>query len=93
MTTPTRSLLSGGQIAQYVFDPVTDAIRVEPQVGGSFNTGLVTVPYDDISLTYVASGNGTGQIGTVTYKLGGTQVALLTLTYDSSNRLIDVQKS
>lgn len=52
--------------------------------------GLVTDAYDYISLTYVASGNGAGEIETVTYKTGGsggTTVATLTLTYDASNNL------
>jgi len=88
-----RTNLSPGQIDQSVFDPTTDSFKVIPGVGGGFNSGLVTVPYDEIVLTYISSGNGTGQIGTVTYKLATVTVALLTLTYDGSNRLIDVQKS
>ncbi len=58
--------------------------------------GLSIPKYDYISLTYVASGNGTGEIQTVTYKQGGSggqTVATLTLGYDGSNRLNTVTRS
>lgn len=57
---------------------------------------LITQAYDYISLTYVAAGNGAGEIETVTYKTGGaagTTVATLTLTYDASNRIQDITRS
>ena len=54
---------------------------------------LVPVSYNEIALTYLTSGNGTGQIGTAVYKLASVTVKTLTLTYDSSNRLIDVTAS
>jgi len=52
--------------------------------------GLVPLQFDEIALTYIPSGNGTGQIGTAVYKLASVTVKTLTLTYDGSNRLIDV---
>lgn len=58
--------------------------------------GLSIPKYDYISLTYVASGNGTGEIQTVTYKQGGSggqTVATLTLGYDASNRLNTITRS
>lgn len=57
--------------------------------------GLYIPPHDYLSLTYVASGNGAGEIETVTYKSGGasgTTVAVTTLAYDSNNKLISVTK-
>lgn len=57
---------------------------------------LVPFSQDYIALTYITSGNGAGQIGTVTYKTGGasgTQTALLTLAYDASNNLISVTRT
>lgn len=57
---------------------------------------LVPATYDFISMTYVTSGNGVGEIETVTYKQGGTSgttVAILTLTYDSSNRIESITRS
>lgn len=57
---------------------------------------LVPFAFDYVTLTYVPSGNGTGEISTVIYKTGGsggTTVATLTLAYDSSNRLSSVTKS
>jgi hypothetical protein len=58
-------------------------------VGGQ----LVPKVYDSIQLTYITSGNGVGEIGVVTYKLGAVTVAVLTLSYDGSNRLVNVVKS
>lgn len=74
----TATELSSGELAQKV------AI-----LGGN----LVPQQYDQISLTYITSGNGTGEIGTVVYQYEGNTVATLTLTYDVSNRLIDVIRS
>lgn len=57
--------------------------------------GLYIPPHDFISLTYVPSGNGVGEIQTVTYKSGGasgTTVAVTTLAYNSSNKLVSITK-
>lgn len=57
---------------------------------------LVPESHDYISMTYVAAGNGEGEIETVTYKTGGaagTTVATLTLAYDASNKLTSVTRS
>lgn len=58
-----------------------------------FKNTLVTEPFDSIELTYIAVGDGTGEIGTVVYKNDGTTVASLTLGYDGDNRLTSVTKS
>ena len=58
--------------------------------------GLGIPKYDYITLTYVAAGNGTGEIATVTYKTGGASgitVAALTLGYDANNRLNSVTRT
>lgn len=54
---------------------------------------LVPTAFNEIDLTYITSGNGTGQIGTAVYKLASSTVKTLTLTYDSSNRVISVVAS
>lgn len=57
--------------------------------------GLYIPQHDYVSLTYVTSGNGVGEIETVTYKSGGasgTTVAVTTLAYDSNNNLISLTK-
>lgn len=54
---------------------------------------LVPSEYDQITLTYVAAGNGAGEVETATYKLNSVTVATLTLTYDASDRVIDVIRS
>ena len=57
--------------------------------------GLYIPPHDYLSLTYVASGNGVGEIETVTDKSGGasgTTCAVTTLAYNSSNKLVSITK-
>lgn len=58
-------------------------------VGGS----LVPEQHDEIEITYIGAGPGTGEIGTVVYKFETVTVATLTLTYDGSNRLTGVVRS
>lgn len=79
------------QVIKGSYDETNAALKVKGIAGG-----LVIEPYDYIALTYVPSGNGAGQIQTVTYKLGGsggTTVATLTLAYDGSNNLSTVTKA
>lgn len=59
------------------------------RLGGS----LAPVEHDELEITYVAAGNGAGEVQTVVYKLASATVATLTLTYDASNRLTGVVKS
>ena len=58
-------------------------------IGGN----LVPSEYNEIELTYVTAGNGIGEIETVTYKYSGNTVAVLTLSYDGTSRLINVVRS
>lgn len=58
--------------------------------------GLITEEHDFIALTYVTTGNGVGEIETSTYKIGGvsgTIVAVLTLTYDSNDKIATVTRT
>jgi hypothetical protein len=58
--------------------------------------GFTIEGYDYIALTYVAAGNGAGEIETATFKSGGasgTTIATLTLAYDSNDKLTSVTKS
>lgn len=58
--------------------------------------GFVTDPYDYVALTYVAAGNGAGEVETATYKsggAGGVTVATITITYDGSDRISTVAKT
>lgn len=57
--------------------------------------GLYIPQHDYVSLTYVASGNGVGEIETITYKQGGASgatVAVMTLGYDANNKLVTITK-
>lgn len=58
--------------------------------------GFTLTGYDYIALTYVAAGNGAGEVETATFKTGGSggsTIATLTLTYDASNRVATVTKT
>lgn len=83
--------LDDSQVIKQSFEESNDALRVR-QIAGN----LVTEKYDYIALTYVPSGNGVGEIQTVTYKTGGsggTTVATLTLAYNGDNKLSSVTRS
>ena len=65
---------------------ITDIIPI------GFDIGV----YDYIALTYVAAGNGAGEIETVIYKTGGSGgsiVATLTLAYNASNEISSITKT
>ena len=58
--------------------------------------GFTVTGYDYIALTYVAAGNGAGEIETAIFKSGGvdgTTIATLTLTYNASNEIATVTKT
>ena len=83
--------LDDSQVVKQSFEESNDSLRVR-QIAGN----LVTEKYDYIALTYVPSGNGVGEIQTVTYKTGGsggTTVATLTLAYNGDNKLSSVTRS
>lgn len=69
----------------------------DPNGGGlnvySIGGTLVPEKYNDLQLTYVAAGNGVGEVETVTYFLDATEICTLTLTYDASNRITRVQRT
>jgi len=56
-------------------------------------SNLLPGGWDDINITYVGSGDGVGEIETVTYLLSGVSQLVLTLAYDGSNKLVGVTKS
>lgn len=96
--------LDSAQILPLIYDGVNNAIQVELVGGGGGSTNVavvaggnvVTKPYDYLAITYVASGNGAGQIQTVQYYLGGSGGTLqntVTLAYNSSNNLISLTKT
>ena len=58
--------------------------------------GFTVTGYDYIALTYVAAGNGAGEIETAIFKqngASGTTIATLTLTYNASNEVATVTKT
>lgn len=79
--------LDPGQIQKYIFDREKAAWRVI-----SLNP-LIPNDYDDIQLTYVTAGNGVGEIETITYLKDGSNVAILTLSYNGDNKLTRVQRT
>jgi len=92
-TKPKASIFDNSEV---LIDPSTegkqDTVIAEIQKLIGFEIG----EYNYIALTYVASGDGAGEIETVVYKTGGaggTTVATLTLGYDASDRLSTITKS
>lgn len=62
----------------------------------ALTNGLVPESYDYMELTYVAAGNGAGEVETVIYKSGGSggsTVATLTLTYNASDEVATITKT
>jgi hypothetical protein len=58
--------------------------------------GMDIPDHDYIAITYVAAGDGAGEIETVVYKdggAGGTLVATLTLAYNADDKLSTVTKT
>jgi hypothetical protein len=66
---------------------------IQADSDGNFISPFVPAEYDEITLTYIAAGNGAGKIHTVGYKLDSVLLSTLTLTYDASNRLVGVSKA
>lgn len=72
------------------------AVTTRKGVPLDVTSGLEIPAHDFIGVTYVAAGNGVGEIYQVFYKeggSGGTTVATLTLSYDANNRLSGVTRS
>jgi len=73
-------------------------IKLLSSNGESINpaVGFEIPAFDYIALTYVAAGNGAGEIETVVYKTGGssgTTVATLTIAYNASNEIDNITKT
>lgn len=88
------------QILKAVFNEAEQALAVTGTLvpGGAAlpviqENSLITSQYDEIDLSYYASGANIGQLETVTYKLAGSTVNTLTLSYDGSNNLTSVVKT
>jgi len=80
--------------------PTVEALVYNSSTGGMDrmvqSIDLVPTAFDYIALTYVAAGNGVGEVETAIFKTGGsggTTVATLTLTYNASNEVATVTKA
>ncbi len=76
------------QILKGAWNENVQGLNVAPSAGQ-----LITAAYDEIDLVYYPSGPNQGQLETVTYKLAGNTVNVLTLSYDISNNLTSVVKT
>lgn len=80
--------------ATTITGPVTVSSEVEVKNDSGnpipIKDGFSIPEYDTIQLSNY---DGAGNIGTVTYRKSGNTVAVLTLTYDGSNRLTSIAKS
>jgi len=89
-----RIVVKNTNAAGTVINPATEG--KQDDIISKLPGTLVTSAYDYIALTYVAAGDGVGEIETVTYKTGGssgTTVATLTLAYNASNEISSITKS
>lgn len=105
MAEGVKSRLDYQQIIQEVYNSDQDALQTtDVTLSATYDEdqnairtlqmgSLVPESYDEIDLTYVAAGNGAGELETATFSKGGIAFALLTLTYDASNRLIEVVRT
>ena len=50
-------------------------------------SGLYIPRHNTLEFTYHESGNGIGEIKTITYKQGDAQVAVATLEYNTDNKV------
>lgn len=85
-----------GSIEFGVYVTVREESAIVAEFSEKSPSGFVTEEFDYVALTYVASGNGVGEIETATYKIdgaSGTTVATLTIAYDASNRITTVTKT
>lgn len=71
----------------FSYDEIAKAHRV---IGVN---ALIPLAYDSISLAYITSGDGIGEIGTVSYFKDFDLIAMLSLVYDDQNRLVSVTRS
>jgi len=74
----------------------TNLQRLKLNTDGTYKLGFAIPAHDYIVLTYVAAGDGVGEIETATYKTGGsggTTVATLTLAYDASDEISSVTRT
>jgi len=72
--------------------------KVSDSAGNTINpaVGFEIPPFDYIALTYVAAGNGAGEIETVVYKdggAGGSIVATLTLAYNADDEISSITQT
>ncbi len=90
------SQLDADQVIRRSGATLDDPTAALPDTGlAVINVGGKLVPekYDQIDLTYVAAGNGTGEIETAIYKLNNQTIATLTISYDAQNRITSVIRS
>lgn len=89
---PTSSDQVGGQ------DPNGDLQAVQLDINKNLKVlsvggSLTPFAYDYLDVTYIPSGNGAGQPGTIHYYSGGsggTLVGTMTITYNASNNPLTV---
>lgn len=91
---PTGASTAAHQVTQNAHQSQIedDITLMEARMAGA----LIPDAHDYIALTYVAAGNGAGEVETAVYKTGGsggTTVGTLTLAYDSDDKLSSVTKS
>lgn len=85
---PAGSATAANQVLEIAQLTDIDAV-LRARLTGSFTP----TAFDEVDLTYVPSGAGVGQVQTAIYKLAGSTVKTLTITYDGSDRIATVVAS
>jgi len=67
--------------------------RLKVNSDGTLAFGFKIPAYDEIDMTYVATGDGEGEVETIIYSLDGTPHTTLTLTYNADCDITNVIKS
>lgn len=94
MARPTKKEIPTS--ASFVYNDTSDRWEALTEDVIKAVAGLVILPYDYVSLSYVSSGNGSGEIQTAIFKSGGasgTTVATVTMTYNSDNEIVTITKT
>ena len=92
----SNTRLSPHFILQNVYDPVSGKLKMDGSLTVSGSGNIINFDFDSYQVTYLTSGNGTGEPGTIEYYtggVGGTLVGTIVYTYDASNRISTVTRT
>jgi hypothetical protein len=87
--TDTFEKVDNNRLPAYLVKVTKDADGYDIQHVSS-SQGVVPIEYDEMDITYVAAGNGEGEIYQVIYKKNSEVIITITNTYNADNKLSNV---